>query len=157
MNMKKVCCLVTVTAMLFFGFPAIPFAKVDQVPQLSQEELEFVFQHSGSTWNEKLNFLKYLDEQEMEKTEGKYGHVVGGAVVGAVLGGVGAWYSGGNVWYGAASGALGGAYGGLLSGISGLGLAGRTLTTAGLGTGGGFATYVGCTSACHSVRPQGGH
>lgn len=71
MNAKKICCLVTVTAMLFFGLPAIPFASVDQIPQFSQEELGFVFQNSKSTWKEKPDFLKYLDEQEMKETKGK--------------------------------------------------------------------------------------
>ena len=153
MNAKKVCCLVTVTAMLFFGLPAMPFANVDQTPQLSQEELGLVFQNSESTWNEKPDFLKYLDDQEMKETKGKYAQIVGGAVVGAVLCGVTAWYSGGNVAYGVASGALGGAYGGALAGLSGLGVAGQTFITSGLGIGGGYAAYSGCNSACHSVRP----
>lgn len=82
MNAKKVCCLITVTAMLFFGLPSIPFANVDQSPQLSQEELGLVFQNSNSAWNEKPDFLKYLDEQEMKETKGKQGAQ---AVAGAIL------------------------------------------------------------------------
>lgn len=82
MSAKKFCCLITVTAMLFFGFPAMPFANVDQVPQLSQEELGLVFQNSESTWKEKPDFLKYLDEREMKETKGKVWRDVARPIVG---------------------------------------------------------------------------
>ncbi len=157
MNAKKVCCLFTVTAMLLFGLPAVPFANVDRAPQLSQEELGLVFQNAKNPWKEKPDFLKYLDEQEMKETKGKAAWVVGGAVVGGIGGGIAAWNMGGNVLYGVATGAIGGAYGGLMASGTGLIWAGKALITAGLGTGGGFAAYGGCASACHSVRPQGGH
>ena len=44
----------------------MPVAQADQVPEFSQEELALVFQNSEGTRNEKPDFLKYLDEQEME-------------------------------------------------------------------------------------------
>ena len=157
MNAKKVCCLATVTAMLFFGFPVMPFASVDQVPSLSQEELGLVFQHSESPWKEKPDFLKYLDDQEMEETKGKAAHVVAGAVVGGIVGGIGAWATGGNVGYGITGGALAGA---TTLGISGLGVGlatgTRILNTIGIGIGAGAAAYGGC-GGCHGVRIQGSH
>lgn len=154
MSAKKFCCLVTVTAMLFFGLPAVPFANVDQATQLSQEELGLVFQNAESTWKEKPDFLKYLDEQEMKETKGKAAHIVAGAVVGGIVGGVSAYMAGGNVAYGAASGAIGGAWGGGMSALTGLVGAARAFSATGVGSGAGFAAYGGCNSACHSVRTQ---
>lgn len=155
MNAKKVCCLVTVTAMLFFGLPAVPFANVDRTPQLSQEELGLVFQNSKSTWKEKPDFLKYLDDQEMKETKGKAAHVIVGAVGGGVAGAVTAAANGSNVYYGAAIGALSGAY--VASGVGaavGIGVQLATAASFSLrATLGGYA----CGSACHSSRPQGGH
>lgn len=157
MNAKKVCCLFTVTVMLLSGMSILPVAQADQVPQLSQEELALVFQNSEDTRNERPDFLKYLDEQEMKETKGKFAWVAGGVVLGGIVGGATAWSMGGNVAYGVAAGAMGATYGLGLAAVSRLGPAAQALITAGLGTGGGFASYGGCTSACHSFRPQEGH
>lgn len=158
MSAKKFCCLVTVTAMLFFGLPAVPFANVDQATQLSQEELGLVFQNSKITWKEKPDFLKYLDEQEMKDTKGKAAHIVAGVVVGGIVGGIGALATGGNVLRGVTGGALAGA---TTLGIGGLGVGlatgTRVLNTVGIGIGAGSAAYFGCSNMCHSIRPQGGH
>ena len=157
MNVKKVCRLITVTAMLFFGLPAMPFANVDQVPPLSQEELGLVFQNPDRTWNGKLDFLKYLDEEEMKETKGKAAHIVAGGVVGGIVGGVGAWWNGSSVGYGITTGALVGS--GVAAGVgalSGWGIGTRIMAGAGLTLSGSGGAYGGC-AFCHSVRPQGGH
>ncbi len=161
MNAKKVCCLITVTAMLFFGLPAVPFANVDRAPQLSQEELGLVFQNSKSAWKEKQDFLKYLDEQEMKETKGKWVAAFLGTDGGAAAGAAYAYFSGGDVAYGAAAGALIGLAAG--SGMWAFGYSANTLTVgeffATVGTSGAAGGTVGyaCGGRCHSVQPQGGH
>ena len=159
MNAKKVCCLITVTAMLFFGLPAVPFANVERTPPLSQEELGLVFQNAKSAWKEKPDFLKYLDEQEMKETKGKAAHIVAGGVVGGIVGGVGAWWNGNSVGYGIATGALVGA--GTMLGVGALAARGwdigvRIMSGTGLTASGSAGAYGGC-AFCHSVQPQGGH
>lgn len=141
--------------MLFFGLPAVPFANVDRTPQLSQEELGLVFQNPKSAWNEKPDFLKYLDDQEMKETKGKWGHIVAGAVGGGVTGAVGAARNGSSIAYGAAIGALGGAY--VASGVgAAVGLGVRLATTASWSLRAAVAGYA-CGDSCHGSRPQRGH
>ena len=163
MNAKKVCCLFTVTAMPFFGLPAVPFANVERTPPLSQEELGLVFQNAKSTWKEKQDFLKYLDEQEMKETKGKAAQIVVGGLIGAgggaVVGGVSAYVAGGDVAYGAATGAVAGALTGMGVGILrelGRGLETQVLAGISLSNTLGFGTASGCYY-CHGFRPQGGH
>lgn len=161
MNAKKLCCLITITPMLFFGLPAIPFANVDRAPQLSQEELGLVFQKPDSTWNGKPEFLKYLDEKEMKETEGKWVSAFLGAVGGGAAGAAYAYFSGGNVAYGAATGALTGLSVG--SGMWAFGYSANTLTageflaTVGLSAASGAGVGYACGNNCHGVQPQGEH
>ena len=146
--------------------PALPMsldvashgAVGEVIPVFSKEELELlVGRHAGG---QKYVNLAYLDQKEMERTEGRVG-VVGGVVggIGGLTGYVGTTIGSGNGSVAGMVGAtLAGAIGGFLAGPSGQ-IAANSILASQVGFYGGLAgglveRAANSCSSCHSVRSK---